>query len=173
MIARSDLVDAEFNNFYSGYINLVDPNKMLPEVLSDGFEDIYDFFEGVPENKLKKSYAPDKWTILEVFQHLIDTERIFAYRVLCIVRADQNRLAGFEQDRYVDYAHANDRSLQSLLAEYEAVRGASLSLFENLNEEELFRKGNVSGNELSARAAAFIIAGHELHHKIIIENRYL
>ncbi len=173
MLKRNDLTPGEFNSFYSGYINLVNPDKTLLEVLEIDKAETVGFFLDIPEKKLRSAYAPDKWTILEVLLHIIDTERIFNYRALCIARGDQTAFPGFDQDDYVDYSNANDRSLNSLLKEYAAIREASLNLFGNLDEQSLQRIGKASGNNLSARAAGFIISGHENHHKIIIQNRYL
>lgn len=173
MITRRELAPEEFSSFYAGYVNLVDPDQKLLDALNAGQSEIPDFFRDIPSKKLKTSYAPDKWTILEILQHLIDTERIFTYRALCFARGEQAPQPGFDQDVYVKYSHANDRSLKSLLSEYDTVRQATISLFENLDQMVQARLGNANGNNLTARAAGFIIAGHELHHRIIIENRYL
>lgn len=118
-------------------------------------------------------YAPDKWSVKEIVGHVADAERIFAYRALRIARADTTPLAGFEQDDYVRSAAFGARSLQDLTAEFDSVRGSSLSLFRSLSDEAWLRRGIASNNSVSVRALAFIIAGHELHHRRILEERYL
>jgi len=170
---RTDLSSNEFNEYYGNYINLVDENHELVEALTKGEEQTTDFFSKIEQNKLKTTYAEGKWTILEVLLHIIDTERIFNYRALCIARGDQTEFPGYEQDDYVASSKANDRSPTSLLAEYSTVRKATISLFENLREEGLKQLGSASNSPLSPRAAGFIIAGHERHHEKIIKERYL
>ena len=172
-MTRTDLSRHEFNIYYGNYINLVDENHQLVEALKKGEEQTSSFFEKIDQNKLKTAYAEGKWTILEVFQHLIDTERIFNYRALCIARGDQTEFPGYEQDDYVPFSKANARSLNSLLTEYSTVRKATISLFENLSKEDLSQLGRASNSPLSPRAAGFIIAGHERHHEQIIKERYL
>jgi uncharacterized damage-inducible protein DinB len=170
---RTDLSSSEFKVDYGNYIDMVDENHELVEALRKGEDQISDFFSKIDQNKLKTAYAEGKWTILEVLLHIIDTERIFNYRALCIARGDQTEFPGFEQDDYVAPSMANERSLTSLLTEYSTVRKATISLFENLREEDLKQLGRSSNSPLSPRAAGFIIAGHERHHEKIIKERYL
>lgn len=170
---RTDLSNSEFKVNYGDYIYMVDENQELVEALQKGEDQITDFFTKIDQNKLKTAYAEGKWTILEVLLHIIDTERIFNYRALCIARGDQTEFPSFEQDDYVAPSKANDRSLTSLLTEYSTVRKATISLFENLSEEDLKQLGRASNSPLSPRAAGFIIAGHERHHEKIIKERYL
>lgn len=132
------------------------------------------FFESLRDLAEKGlTYAEGKWTLKEVLGHLVDDERIFAYRILCLARGDATELPAFDEVLYVDSAGFEERSLDSLLAEYEAVRAATLSLLEELMPEAWLRRGTVSGYEASARGLAFHIAGHELHHHRIIGERYL
>lgn len=170
---RTDLSSTEFNAYYGNYINLVDENHQLVDALRKGEEQTIDFYGKIDQNKLKTAYSEGKWTILEVLQHLIDTERIFNYRALCIARGDKTEFPGYKQDDYVPHSKANARSLTSLLAEYSTVRKATISLFENLSKEDLKKLGRASNSPLSPRAAVFIIAGHERHHEKIIKERYL
>lgn len=122
---------------------------------------------------LTTPHAPGEWTIQEILVHIIDTERVVAYRALRIARGDTTPLPGFEQDDYVPLSGANARSIESVLDEYRAVRQASLTLLENLPDEALNRAGTASGFPLTVNAAAYFIAGHELHHLHSIRENYL
>jgi hypothetical protein len=117
-------------------------------------------------------YAPGKWTIKEVLGHLADDERIFAYRALALARGDRTPLPGFDENEYVRLAEFESRSLESLLAEYWAVRESSIALFSGLSESAWLRRGMVNGYPASARGLAFHIAGHELHHHRVVRDRY-
>jgi hypothetical protein len=117
-------------------------------------------------------YAPDKWTVKEVLGHMSDTERIFAYRALRIARGDQTPLPGFEQDDYVRVGNFAERTLADLAEEFGLVRTATIALFKSFPKEAWARRGTASKNEVTVRALAFITAGHELHHRLILEERY-
>jgi hypothetical protein len=117
-------------------------------------------------------YAPDKWSAKEVLGHVCDTERIFAYRALRFARADATPLAGFEQDDYVRNGPFAQRPLADQVEDFIAVRRATLSLLRNLDEAAWSRRGIANKNEVSVRALAYIIAGHELHHRRILEEKY-
>jgi len=118
-------------------------------------------------------YAPDKWSLKEVLGHINDTERIMSYRALRISRGDTTPLAGFEQDDYVRNGPFAQLSLPDLIEDYIAVRRATVSLFRNLDEVAWTRRGKASDNEVTVRALAYLIAGHELHHRKILEEKYL
>ena len=117
-------------------------------------------------------YAPGKWTAKEVLGHVCDTERVFAYRALRIARADATPMEGFEQDDYVRNGPFANRPLEDLVEDFIAVRRATLSLLRNLDETAWDRRGVANKNEVSVRALAYIIAGHELHHRRILEEKY-
>jgi uncharacterized damage-inducible protein DinB len=117
-------------------------------------------------------YAPEKWSAKEVLGHVCDTERVFAYRALRISRADTTPLAGFEQDDYVHNGPFAQRPLADLVEDFIAVRRATLSLLRNLDEAAWMRRGSANKNEVTVRALAYIIAGHELHHRRILEEKY-
>jgi hypothetical protein len=119
------------------------------------------------------AYAPGKWTLKEVVGHLIDDERIFAYRAPCVARDDKRPLPGFEENAYVAATRLESRTLASLINEYRTVRAATITLFDSLSEEEWRRKGIVNGYEASLRGLAFHIAGHELHHLRTLKDKYL
>ena len=118
-------------------------------------------------------YAEGKWTIKDIILHLIDAERIFAYRALRIARNDKTALPGFEENDYVVTANANNREYESLFTEYETVRNATISLFKTFTSEDFLRLGTASNNSISVRAIGYITLGHELHHKNVILERYL
>ena len=117
-------------------------------------------------------YAPGKWTIKQALVHVIDTERIFAYRALRFARGDESALVGFEQDGYAADAQVDQRSLESVLDEYAAVRHSSICLYESLDNERLQRYGTASGKEVSVLALGFMTCGHVIHHQQIIEEKY-
>lgn len=119
------------------------------------------------------TYAPGKWTLKEIVGHLADDERIFTYRALCIARGDPRELPGFDENLYVAGAAFEERPLAGLLAEYRAVRQATLELFGGLPAEAWLRRGIVNGYTASARGLAFHIAGHELHHIRVLREKYL
>ena len=118
-------------------------------------------------------YAPEKWSLKEVLGHVNDTERIMSYRALRIARNDATPIEGFEQDDYVGNGPFGQRPLSDLIEDYIAVRRATVSLFRNLDEAAWTRRGVANKNEVTVRALAYIIAGHELHHRRIIEEKYL
>ena len=118
-------------------------------------------------------YAADKWTVKEVIGHLADSERVFAYRALRISRNDKIPMEGFEQDDYVKNGGFNDRTLADLADEFAQVRGATLALFAGLGGEAWQRRGVANKSEVTVRALAYIIAGHELHHRRVLEEKYL
>ena len=158
--------------YYSRYVSRV-PDGDIIATLRTQIAATLELLRGIPEGKSLTRYAPDKWSVRQVVGHMCDTERIFAYRALRIARNDPTALPGFEQDDYVSTARSDDRTLASLCDELEAVRRATLFVFEPLNDEELMRRGTASGNPVSVRALAYITAGHELHHVAILRERYL
>ncbi|OYX23150.1 MAG: hypothetical protein B7Z06_10645 [Flavobacteriales bacterium 32-35-8] len=169
----SDLQPEEFSPNNSRYINILPKDLELIKSFKDDFDTILDLLQSITLDKLDYRYAPDKWTLKEVFQHMIDTERIFIYRCFRISRHDKTPLPGFEQDDYVLPSQADKKSLQDLLEEFKAVRQNSIVLLKSLNDTDLKFIGIVNGNPISARAAAFNIIGHNLWHLNIIKNRYL
>ena len=118
-------------------------------------------------------YAKDKWSIKELLLHIIDTERVFAYRALRFAREDKTDLPGFEQDDYVITSDANTRSKASLLNEYNFQRASTIALFSSFNDSMLMKIGMAGGNPMSVRAIGFITSGHEVHHCNILRERYL
>lgn len=154
------------------YISLLPDDGQVLRHLRKNLDATLTFIRSFPTKKLATPCAPGEWTIQEILIHIADTERIFAYRALRIARGDTTPLAGFEQDDYVPASRANERELESILAEYTAVRLATCTLFESLGEEDFNKAGIASENRVSVRALAYIIAGHELHHVNSIQENY-
>jgi uncharacterized damage-inducible protein DinB len=165
--------DGEFPQYAIMYIGLVPDDGLLLKHLQDNFIAIKELILSLPEEKLLYRYAKDKWTIKEILVHIIDDERIYAYRALRFARNDKTELPGFEQDDYALNSGANDRSVQNILEEYEAVRNATIALFNGLPEDSFMRSGVANKNKATVRALAYHIAGHELHHINIIKEKYL
>ena len=163
----------EYPAFYGTYIRVAPEEGDILRELNHSFEALRTFMESLPTEKLTYRYAEGKWTIKELLVHLIDAERVFAYRALRIARADKTPLAGFDENEYVPNSGANERSLVSILREYTAVRFATIELFANMTNQMLANIGNENGGEMSARALPYIIAGHEAHHLRVIRERYL
>jgi hypothetical protein len=161
----------EYAAYYEKYIALVPGNDVTGALEAQRVQTMQ-LFAGRSERDGNFRYAADKWTVKEVLGHLSDSERIFTYRALRIARGDQTPLPGFEQDDYVRNGGFNERPLASLVEEFAHVRSASLALFRSLGPEAWLRRGTASKNEVSVRALAFITAGHELHHRRILEERY-
>jgi len=165
-------LEGEYAPYAITYINLVPPDGLVLENLQEKLVSTPAFIRTFPESKLITPCKPGEWTIKEILAHILDTERIFSYRALRFARNDATALTGFEQDGYVPYTRADQRSLASLLEEYAAVRQASLSLFDSLDEAAFARTGTVDGNRVSVRALAWMIAGHEIHHLNSIRTNY-
>lgn len=162
----------EYSKFNATYINAIE-NAELFEELEISLHDFIKFIQNIPLDKFDYSYAEGKWTIKEIIQHIIDTERIFSYRALRISRNDKTPLPGFEENDYVVNTNAKSRSIQDLLTEFSAVRHSNLLMFKSLSEEQLKRIGIASNHEISVRALGFLIIGHLKHHQKIFQERYL
>jgi DinB superfamily len=161
----------EYAPYYDRYISLVQGDNIL-EILDDERRQFVLMMSGRSEDDGNFRYAAGKWTVKELIGHINDTERIFAYRILRIARGDQTPIEGFEQDDYVRNADFNSRSLEEMVEDYIAVRRATLSLLRNLSPEAWTRKGIANNNEVTVRAIAYTLAGHDLHHRRILEERY-
>lgn len=166
---------SEYPEYAEMYIKLLPDDGLILKHLADNFQMTKDFIYALPPEKMLYKYAEDKWTIKEILVHIVDDERIFSYRAMAFARNEKQSLPGFEQDDYAKYSGANERSLESIFEEYEAVRRSTIELFKWLPEESLMRKGTGSTTFHSAtvRALAYHIAGHELRHINIIKERYL
>ncbi len=170
MIERPD-PDA-YPPYFRTYVRLV-PEGDIVQILRSQIEETCAFLNSVGESRSQLRYDPDKWSIREIVGHLADTERVFAYRALWFARGDQTPLPGFEQDDWVAHSSAHQRSLGDLTAEYRSVRDARASLFEGLDDGALARSGLANENRLPVAVVPFVIAGHERHHRRIIQEKYL
>ena len=161
----------EHSPYHERYISLVPGSEILGTLESQRRQTLI-LLSGRDDQEGNFRYAPDKWSAKEVLGHVCDTERIFAYRALRIARGDRTPLPGFEQDDYVRNGPFAHRPIAEIIEDYIAVRRATLTLFRNLDEQAWMRRGIVNNNEISVRALAFITAGHELHHRRILEEKY-
>lgn len=161
----------EHAEFYANYIAKV-PGMDVLGVLEAQRLQMLQLFTGRSERVGNFRYAPGKWTVKEVLGHVTDTERIFSYRALRIARGDSTPLPGFEQDDYVRDGAFGERTLADLAEEFGTVRSASVALFRSFPEAAWERRGIASQKEVTVRALAFITAGHQMHHRIILEERY-
>lgn len=161
----------EYAPYYDKYISLVHGNDILGALEAQRLL-MMQLFAAHGERDGNFRYAADKWTVKEVLGHVNDSERVFAYRALCIARGEQAQLPGFEQDDYVRTGQFSDRPLGTLGEEFGHIRGATIALFRSLSKEAWQRRGIANKIEVSVRALAYIIAGHELHHRLILEEKY-
>ncbi|HLR24324.1 MAG TPA: DinB family protein [Fodinibius sp.] len=161
----------EYADYYEGYIELITEANVIQQLIQQG-QQVYALIGQLDDQQADYRYAEEKWSVKEVIGHLIDTERIMAFRALCVARGEQQSLPGFDQDEYVRQAWFSKRSLQSLAAEYDAQRNANISLFSSFNTQQIGQAGTADGSDISVRALAYIIAGHERHHLRILEERY-
>lgn len=168
----SELNTSEYNNFYQTYISKVQEHDLIT-CLNNNLNSTLELLQGLSAEKFDFAYAQGKWTIKELLQHIIDTERIFAIRALRIARNDNTMLPGFDQDEFNETAEANSKLKQDLIEDYTASRLNTISLFKSISSTNFANIGGASGNPLTARAAAFIIVGHENHHIEILKSRYL
>jgi uncharacterized damage-inducible protein DinB len=164
---------SEYAPYVTMYISLLPDDGQIIKHLEENLHATTEFMRSLPEEKLTFRYAEGKWTVKEILAHLIDDERIYAYRALRFARNDQIELPGFEQDDYAVESGANERSLDDLLAEFAVVRQSTIALFNSFPDHVLTRSGVASGNVMSVRAIAYHLAGHELRHLNIIKERYL
>lgn len=161
----------EISEYFLTYINKVEGNDVLA-ALRNGQKETEQFLSSLSDEQWNHAYAPNKWTIKEVMIHIIDTERIMAYRALRVGRNDLTPMPGFDQDPYILNAFASKRSSASIIEEYKSVRQATLTLFENLDESAYNFIGTASSVPCSPLALAYVMAGHELHHMQIVRERY-
>ena len=163
--------DDEYAPFYAGYIAKVPDGEIL-RFLETQLREVRSLLSTIPEGRGGHRYAEGKWSIKEVIGHMCDAERIFAYRVLRIARADETPLAGFDENKYVPAGKFDARTMASLVDEVVQVRDATMSLVRTLDAEMGARRGNASGKPVSARAVVWIIAGHMAHHTAVLRERY-
>jgi hypothetical protein len=171
MNSNSPITEKEYTGNFGNYIKPVE-NVNVIEELEICLHDFIKFVQNIPMEKFDYRYAEGKWTIKDIIQHLIDSERIFSYRALRISRNDKTPLPGFEENFYVDNTNANSRNIQDLLSELAAVRQTTIMLFKSFSDDQSIRMGIASNNPISARAFAYAIIGHQKHHQKVFQERY-
>lgn len=162
----------DFQKYVQRYLDLI-PSENWLEELKKSEEKTVGIYSELSEEQSLFAYAEEKWTLKELLLHLSDTERIFQYRILAFTRGDQNELPGFDEELYAKRSFANERTLSSLLEEYQLIRKSSQILLETANSEVLKNVGSANGNQISAETIGKLIVGHNIHHLNIIEERYL
>ena len=162
----------DYAPYYENYIKLVEGDDIL-KILNDQGKITQDVLNSFSEHKGNYRYADGKWTVKEMVGHLLDTERVFAYRALCIARAEKKSLPGFEQDEYVKEGNFNRRELFELNYEFRLLRESNLLLFRSFTPEMLWKKGFASETSVTVLAILFMIAGHEKHHMRVLREKYM
>jgi len=162
----------EFEGQMGTYINIV-PDGNIFDILANNLKETSELLSDIPESKGDYRYAPGKWSLKEAIGHISDSERVMSYRLLRIARGDQTPLPGFDQDVFMAGIDFNAYSLADLIEDYISVRRATLTLLRGLPDAAWARMGTANGNPVSARALAYMTAGHELHHLRIIKDKYL
>ncbi len=162
----------EYAPYYERYVSLVADSDII-DTLGSQSTRLQDLIAAMPEERGDFRYADGKWSVKELLGHLIDGERMFAYRVLRISRGDETPIEGFEQDGYIENAHSNERSFADLLEEFSLIRRANMIFFKNLTDDAWSRVGTASDATVSVRALTYIMAGHIEHHFAILKERYL
>jgi len=161
----------EYAPYFDRYISLVRDEDILA-TLQKQWSETAVLLKSLNEKDGEFRYGPDKWSVKEVVGHMNDTERIFAYRALRISRGDKTPLAGFEQDDYVRGGGFDKRTLADIAEEFDAIRKSTMILFRGLEKDAWTRQGIANNGDLSVRALAYMIAGHELHHRRILQEKY-
>jgi uncharacterized damage-inducible protein DinB len=168
----ANLVPGTFPAFMVGYLKLVTA-ETIAEAVEKYSVHISTFFQNIPNEKVDYRYDADKWNIKEMLQHIIDAERIFAYRTLRIARNDKTPLAGFDEKSYAAAANANERTWNNLLQEFCSVRKSTDLLLLSFSEDQLQKSGTTNNEPNTAKAISYLVYGHILHHINILKERYL
>ncbi|MGB0870087.1 MAG: DinB family protein [Flavobacteriales bacterium] len=168
---KTDLEISEYDSYYNTYIGLVTLDA-ISELKNNLTEDLI-FLESIDPQKHHYAYAKNKWTVLQLIQHCIDTERVFQYRALCIARGEKQNIPGFDENKYADSTKPETLSYKQVIKEFQSVRQSTVLLFESMQPKNLNMIGTANQSPLSPRACAFIIAGHWKYHLKIIKERYL
>jgi len=170
-MTSQDLLPEEYAPFYAGYIARVGEMELMP-AMEHSRKELLAYLLEVSDNRINHAYAPGKWTIRECLQHIIDTERVFAYRALRLGRGDETPLPGFDQDQFAGVVDVSQRDFKEMVEEFRLLRLTTEQLFKGFTHEDLFRTGNVSGGNVSVRAVGFMLCGHVLHHAALYRESY-
>lgn len=169
-MARPQIGD--FSDYALGYVNAAQGNS-IEELIANHSADFLSFLNAIPDSKADFAYASGKWTVKQLLQHMIDTERIFAFRALTFARKDTVALSGFDENNYAEAAPANHRSLVDLKLEFSLLRQSTDLFLTALTVEDLQQEGKASNHRVTVNALAYILFGHNEHHKKILVDRYL
>jgi hypothetical protein len=168
------LLKTEYAPYFEQYIKLVySESTTISESLERSQKEFESLLRNVSKEKQGFSYAQGKWTLKEVIQHIIDTERIFCYRALCFARNDKTSLPGYDHDLFVTNDNSNDRNYDDLLEEMRVLRKSTMQLYKSFSEEALLRIGVASDKKMSVRALGYLFSGHQKHHLNVVKERYL
>jgi uncharacterized damage-inducible protein DinB len=161
-----------FPTYIEQYVNLVKTEELYNELYQESMDTI-DVLTSLDEETLLYKYEANKWTIKEIFQHIIDCERIFQYRILSIARSPEITLAGFDQNVFVDFSMADRRNIMDMVREFSMVRGDTVELLKSIPTKAWDNIGIANNNPASPRSIAYMLLGHEIHHRNVIEKKYL
>jgi uncharacterized damage-inducible protein DinB len=164
--------ETEYHPYFKKYIDVTSNDDLLQQLTNSGFE-FEKFVQKISSEKADYKYAENKWTIKQLLIHLIDTERIFAYRALAFCRGEKQSLHGFNENEYADNSKPENRTLENIIDEFWAVRNATIHLFKNLDDKDLQKTGIANDASISVRAIGYILVGHQIHHFKIITEKYL
>jgi len=170
---KSELTHGEIGEFYRGYIDRLAPEAELIPTLEKNTTEFVEFLKSIREDKWEYRYADGKWTLKEMVQHIIDTERIFQFRALAIARNEPKALPGFDHDIYVLNSKSELRNSKELVQEYKIVRESGTLLFKSMSVDMLMLSGTMNDINATPRALGFMMVGHVLHHMEVINEKYL
>jgi len=166
------LLNNNFSDYFNYYISLVDSTENHTKILENVHLKTVELLKNTSNEQGNYAYDTGKWSVKELLNHLIDTERIFCNRALRFARNDSTELPGYDHDDYVINSHANKRSFAEIMDEFDLVRKGTIALFNSFTQEMLSKEGSANGNILSVLAIGYVIAGHETHHVNILKERY-
>lgn len=158
--------------YFEHYINLVSESDII-SALKNNHQSSLQFFKSIPSNKFDYQYAPHKWTVKEVLNHIIDTERVFSYRALCFSRGETQILPGFDENEYANHADLSNVAFEDLVMEFDIVRQATIMQFSHLPNDKLLLKGKSAAGENNVLSLGYMIVGHTQHHINVVKERYL
>lgn len=162
----------DYPAYYENYIQLTNGSNNMNELVQNFSNSLQEFYTSLPVDKENFSYAPGKWTPKDILQHVIDTERVMVYRMLTFARSDNKNLPGFDEEWYAKRANANNRTLKSLQDEWVALRASTNQFLMSLTEEALTLSGTANNYKVTVNAMGFMLFGHLLHHKKVLQEKY-
>ena len=172
MITWAKPNSAELSEYQKTYINLVPAGNIL-QILENNLQETLKLTANLSKEKLSFRYAEGKWSIPQIIVHIIDSERIFAYRILCIARGDKTPLPGFEENNYAKNSNADSRNFTDILEEFQSVRNATITLLKSFTNETLLHRGITNKTDISVHQIIYMLTGHEMHHQTVLKEKYL